>query len=133
MKTAAAAIFVANHLTYVVSTADNLRAYLAEALDIDRTFLDKFQPVDWMSALEDTLKSRPPQIPTEVFLKSQRLWLMQKLLQRMNIHWLQPLLYCPAPPDDMAGPSGPGSRQPMSQMLGKSGDSAFFIQTHACL
>ncbi len=78
-------IFAENHLGYVTSTPDNLRSYLQEALSIDGTFLNLFTFDDWTAALELTLHYRPPDIPTEHYLKSQNLWIMHKLLLRKGL------------------------------------------------
>lgn len=73
-------IFSINHLNYVMSSPETLIAYLSEAIGIDNSFLIRFQPHHWASALEQTLLSKPENVPTEVYLKSQRLWIMHKLL-----------------------------------------------------
>uniref|UniRef100_A0A6C0BPS8 Uncharacterized protein n=1 Tax=viral metagenome TaxID=1070528 RepID=A0A6C0BPS8_9ZZZZ len=73
-------IFRENHLSYVVSTESNLKNYLVEALDIDAQFIQHFDIHDLSLALEQTLQCRPLNIPTEPYLKSQRLWIMHKLL-----------------------------------------------------
>lgn len=78
-------IFSRNHLSYVVSTQENLRSYMSEALGIDAAFLSRFSVHDLMSALEHTLHCRPLDVPTEVYLKSQRLWIMHKLLIRIGL------------------------------------------------
>lgn len=80
----AESIFSVNHLSYVMSTESNIRNYLIEALEIDASFIDKFSVHDWVSALEHTLFFRPSDVPTEIYLKSQRLWIMHKLLMRIN-------------------------------------------------
>lgn len=73
-------IFELNHMGYIMSSRDTLRAYMVEALSIGGTFLDRFTHQHWTSALEDTLQYRPANVPTEHYLKSQRLWIMYKLL-----------------------------------------------------
>lgn len=78
-------IFDYNHLGYVMSSRDTLRAYLVEALGIGADFLDHFQAIDWASALEETLEFRPDHVPTEAYLKSQHLWIMYKLLSRIGL------------------------------------------------
>lgn len=76
-------VFAKNHMEYVVSTPDTLKAYYVEALGIDVSFVDKFQPFQLLKALETTLYSKPDDVVTENFLKTQQLWIMHKLL--MNI------------------------------------------------
>jgi hypothetical protein len=78
-------LFSLNHLGYVVSSAATLHSYLQEALHIDGTFLNLFTFDDWIAALELTLHYRPPEVPTEHYLKSQNLWIMHKLLLRKGL------------------------------------------------
>ena len=78
-------LFTENHLSYVVSSPENLRAYFVESLGISGEFMDHFTIHDWSSALEHTLYCRPPEVPTEVYLKSQHLWIMHKLLIRIGL------------------------------------------------
>lgn len=78
-------IFSKNHLGYVMSSEETIRTYLVEALEIDITFIDKFTVHNCITALEHTLHCRPPDIPTEYYLKSQRLWIMHKLLMSIGL------------------------------------------------
>jgi hypothetical protein len=73
-------IFAINHLDYVMSSPETLQSYLSEAIGIDTSFLLRFQPFQWASALEQTLYARPENVPTERFLQAQRLWIIHKLL-----------------------------------------------------
>lgn len=72
-------------MNYVISSHDNLRGYLVHALNIDITFINLFNVHDLMSALEHTLHYRPKEVPTEIYLKSQNLWIMHKLLIRVGL------------------------------------------------
>jgi len=109
-------IFHQNHLSYVISSEENVRNYLIEALNIDTKFIEKFSIHDCISALEHTLHFRPETVPTEVYLKSQRLWIMHKLLMRVPEvrEKIQVLLNSPTP-ESMTLSSQ--LRVPMSQLL----------------
>lgn len=57
---------------------------------------------EWVLALEVTLFYRPPNVPTEQYLKSQNLWIMHKLLMSLDNgrvrERMQSLLNPPPPP-----------------------------------
>lgn len=76
----AESIFVKNHMGYVMSSPDTLRAYLVEALGIDAQFIDKFSVHDCISTLDAVLRSKPEHATTEAYLLTQRLWILHKLL-----------------------------------------------------
>ena len=79
-----ASVFVENHLAFVMSSESNLRNYLVHALEIDATFVQHFSVPECVSALEHTLRFRPPDTTTETYLKAQRLWIMHKLLMQVD-------------------------------------------------
>lgn len=78
-------VFAQNHLSRVVSNEQELKAYLVHALNIAPDFLEHFTQHDWISALEHTLYYRPNNTTTEDYLKTQRLWIMHKLLLRADL------------------------------------------------
>lgn len=100
-------IFMVNHLGFVVSSASNLENYLIHALEITGEFIRQFSVDEQLASLRSTLQARPPQHPVESFLKSQRLWIMHKLLvcipgvrEKLNYFLTLPSVSGPGPSVD---------------------------------